>query len=478
MNFSENISGCTGSDKYTDKTLLDVSEFLVHPKGGYYENLRIIVSSENIKPDSPTPPHLKTYKLSMLDQIHLKKSLLVLLTRFYPFAGRVNVDDNGHSIDCSDQGVHFTVAKFPGHNLSDLLENPDRTDLPSLLVPGVDFIWQEIDPESRVLMIQVNYFDCGGIAMGVVFWHKLADATTITNFLRSWGNANRGSKHGVCPNYISQYLFPHRPELTDHSHFPTRLQVSAKWALKRYRFRRLYNFSPSERIFLQRKKCYKASLENGKSESFVLLAVDLRRKARPPFPSDCFGNFLSSTVAASGNHDRTDLTRKLRDAISRIDETSVTSLQGHGDGGLESFYRNRSLTPKASDVLVISSLCGFGTYGLDFGWGNPVWIAPRCDTSSDFKSKSLQMAHSVWLMDTRLGHGVEALVTLKEEYMPVFDRAMNELRDLATLYYRRILKMRLDLGIGEKKHDGKGSEAKEMKACVDIGRAEEVIGDA
>ncbi|XP_051113721.1 stemmadenine O-acetyltransferase-like [Andrographis paniculata] len=455
---------------------------------------RIIVSSENIKPDSPTPQHLKTYKLWMLDQIvrsillpvviyfpspqssnhdvdsfisqttqHLKKSLPVLLTRFYPFAGRVNVDDNGHSIDCSYQGVHFTVAKFPGHNLSDLLENPDRTDLPSLLVPGVDFIWQEIDPESRVLMIQVNYFDCGGIAMGVVFWHKLADATTITISL------------------------PHRPELTDHSHFPTRLQVSAKWALKRYVFDAstisvlqsesscsVKNATKVEVVSTILWKCFMAaSLENGKSESFVLLAVDLRRKARPPFLSDCFGNFLSSTVAASGNHDRTDLTRKLRDAISRIDETSVTSLQGHGDGGLESFYRNRSLTPKGSDVVVISSLCGFGTYGIDFGRGNPVWIAPCCDTSSDLKSKSLWMAHSVWLMDTRLGHGVEPLVTLKEEYMPVFDRVMNELRDLATNFEDAI-----GLGNWGEKHDGKGSEAKEMKACVDIGRAGEVIGDA
>ncbi|XP_051129012.1 stemmadenine O-acetyltransferase-like [Andrographis paniculata] len=438
---------------------------------------RIIVSSDNIKPDSPTPPHLKIHKLTKLDHMirsillpvvlyfpsphssnhdvdsfisqtthHLKKSLSALLTRFYPFAGRVNLDDNSHSIDCSDQGVHFTVAKFPGHNLSDLLENPDRTDLPSLLVPGVDFIWQEIDPESRVLMIQVNYFDCGGIAMGVVFWHKLADATTITNFLISWGNANRGSKNGVCPNYIFQYLFPHRPEFVDKPPIQSPLQLTAKWALKRYVLDAstisvlqqlessgsVKNVTKVEVVSAILWKCFMAaSLENGKSESSVMLAVDLRRKARPPFPADCFGNFISLPVAGSGNHDQADLTGKLRDAISKINENLVTSLQDDGYGGIHNFFGSKLLGPKESDVLLISSLCGFGYYVIDFGWGNPVWIAPCCDTSGDLKSKSLRMVNSVWLMDTRIGHGVEALVTLKEEYMPAFDSAMNELRDLA-----------------------------------------------
>ncbi|XP_051129566.1 stemmadenine O-acetyltransferase-like [Andrographis paniculata] len=440
---------------------------------------RIIVSSENIKPDLPTPRHLKTHKLSLLDQImasilvpvvfyfpsplpqssnhdldlfishttqQLKKSLSVVLTRFYPFAGRVNLDDNGHSIDCADQGVHFTVAKFPGHNLSDLLENPDRTDLPSLLLPGVEFIYGEVDPESRVLMIQVNYFDCGGIAMGVVFWHKLADAATMANFLISWGNANRGSKHVASPNYIFQNLFPHRPELVNLPQ-PT-LQLSTKWALKRYVFdastisvlQRLEssgsvkNVTKVEAVLTILWKCFMAaSLENGKSESSLMLTVDLRRKAQPPFASDCFGNFISFPVAESRNHDRADLPRKLRDAISKIDENFVTSLQGDGDfiGRLQNFFGSRLLAPDESDILFISSLCGFGTYGIDFGWGNPVWIAPCCDTSSDLKSKSLRMANSVWLMDTRIGHGVEAIVTLKEEYMPAFDHAMNVLQGLA-----------------------------------------------
>lgn len=75
-----------------------------------------IISKEAIKPSTSTPPHLKTYKLSLFDQlappvyipiilfysaagenssrksVHLKNSLSKTLTKFYPFAGRVKAD--------------------------------------------------------------------------------------------------------------------------------------------------------------------------------------------------------------------------------------------------------------------------------------------------------------------------------------------------------------------------------------------------
>lgn len=81
-----------------------------------------IISKENIKPFSPTPHHLKNFKLSLLDQlipapfvpmllyfrnndsgtpkhVHvqeilvlLKQSLSQTLTRFYPLAGVINND--------------------------------------------------------------------------------------------------------------------------------------------------------------------------------------------------------------------------------------------------------------------------------------------------------------------------------------------------------------------------------------------------
>lgn len=89
-----------------------------------------IMSKETIKPSSPTPPHLRNFKLSLLDQLaaqvngcsinfyrsnnnhqspsqtseNLKKSLSETLTLFYPFAGRL-VDNL--IIDCNDNGALY-----------------------------------------------------------------------------------------------------------------------------------------------------------------------------------------------------------------------------------------------------------------------------------------------------------------------------------------------------------------------------------
>jgi shikimate O-hydroxycinnamoyltransferase len=108
-----------------------------------------IVSREIVKPSSPTPHHLRNFKLSFLDQIappfytsiiffydskqddlngdeferssSLRKSLAETLTRFYPLAGTLVYED--FSIDCSDEGVDYIQARAPC-KLSEVVEKP------------------------------------------------------------------------------------------------------------------------------------------------------------------------------------------------------------------------------------------------------------------------------------------------------------------------------------------------------------------
>ncbi|KAL3497725.1 hypothetical protein ACH5RR_040457 [Cinchona calisaya] len=96
-----------------------------------------IISKDLIKPSSPTPKHLKTYNLSVLDQLsprfyypivlfypaldsknscnikdissRLKKSLSEALTHYYPFAGQISGKD---FIVCNDEGVDFYEARI------------------------------------------------------------------------------------------------------------------------------------------------------------------------------------------------------------------------------------------------------------------------------------------------------------------------------------------------------------------------------
>ncbi|KAI9195798.1 hypothetical protein LWI28_018174 [Acer negundo] len=160
-----------------------------------------IISTEIIKPSSPTPDHLRIYKLSLLDQIssqkyytfihfysgpsctaihHLKikTALSNTLTHYYPFAGRVHQD--GYSILCDDTGATFIEAKVSG-DVSDLLK-PPQNHLIEQLVPQQ----QSTTSHETLLAVQLNHFNCGGVAISVGFRHVVADAVAAANFIKTW----------------------------------------------------------------------------------------------------------------------------------------------------------------------------------------------------------------------------------------------------------------------------------------------------
>ncbi|XP_057773271.1 stemmadenine O-acetyltransferase-like [Salvia miltiorrhiza] len=440
-----------------------------------------IISSANVKPSSPTPRNLRHYKFSMLDQIfpptalalalyypnttqindpdsfasqimqQLTRSLSVILTRFYPLAGRASGE--GEFIDCNDAGVPFTVARFSGHELSEHLADPR----PDLLLPcGTDW-GTDPGPDSAVALIQVNCFDCGGVAIGAVFWHKVVDASTVSAILRSWGAAARGSKEPVCPNYIAQYMFPQKEEMPVPLGSTTDIAKTGKSVVRRYIFdtsaisslrSKLSSVKLPSRVEVVSAllwKCFmSASLVNGKSTSLLAQTLDLRRRAQPPFPPECFGNFLALAPATSTNDENAelgDLVKKMRDSITKIDDDYINRMRG--DEGLMGYYENLRLMwteySQEVDILPISSVCGHGVYDIDFGWGKPVWSS-RCETSNIDSEMGL-VWNRIWLTDTRFGDGIEAWVILEDKYMSVFDQ-VEELRAIAsvdpspTLYLR------------------------------------------
>ncbi|KAH6820198.1 hypothetical protein C2S53_003434 [Perilla frutescens var. hirtella] len=424
---------------------------------------REIIWSENVRPSSPTPQNLKTYKLPMLDQVvpsilapitlyfsntveisdhesfishtteTLKRSLSLILSRYYPLAGRVGGD--GHSIDCNDEGVPFVVARFKGCSLSDhVLKNPDPNLLCRLL--PCDVRWcadhEKGGPHSSVALIQVNYFDCGGIAVAVVIWHKVVDAVAKCSFIKSWAAAARGSStEAACPNFISQALFSHKEELLKRSVPLSAVLKLGNAVMRRYVFDAaavsklkaecggVERPTRVEAVSAHIWKCFMAaSLENNKSFSVLSHVVNLRRRVRPPFPSECFGNWAAAVGAASSNEKEADLgvlVRKIRDSIKMVDGDYVDRLRG--DGGVSGYQENLGRTwsdvPVGGDGLTISSLCNSDFYSIDFGWGKPVWLTSPCDSKPQF-------VNTVCLMDGRNGDGVEAWVILHQDYMPVF----------------------------------------------------------
>ena len=144
-----------------------------------YVNMEVqIISQEIIKPSAPTPHHLRTYKLSGKDQIaalayvpvilfysptsemssensdYLKKAFSETLTLFYPLAGRIKDE---LFVDCNDDGATYIEAHVTC-NMSVILQQPDI---------------------HRLEQLQVNYFDCGGIAVSVSVSHRVADGSSL-----------------------------------------------------------------------------------------------------------------------------------------------------------------------------------------------------------------------------------------------------------------------------------------------------------
>ncbi|KAL3834129.1 hypothetical protein ACJIZ3_008865 [Penstemon smallii] len=417
----------------------------------------VLIFQENVKPSSPTPLHLQNYKLSMLDQIvppslvpvvlyfsspennssyttdSLKHSLSLILTRFYPITGRFSED--GLSVDCNDQGVPFSVVKITGR-LSDLLKNPDP-QLAKRLVPREVTVDEKLGVNGNLAMIQVNHFD-------------IADGITIGYFLNAWAATARLSGEPVCPNFISQSLFPQKEDMSNQTNFVESVLKKGKSSMHRYVFaasaiRQLKAKSniecPTrvEVVLVLLWKCFMvASISDGKQASLISQPVNMRRRAQPPFPSDCFGNLLGLTAASVGlnvpNENKKEfghLVKEIRDAINTIDHHYVNKMLGE-EGFLGCIGNLQSPMTKileAVDVLLVTSWCNLGMYNVDFGWGKPIWLT-RCDAANN--SESIPYINFVLLMDTRFGDGIEAWVILDENYMKVFDN-VEELQTYASI---------------------------------------------
>ncbi|KAL0456440.1 UNVERIFIED_CONTAM: Acylsugar acyltransferase 3 [Sesamum latifolium] len=151
-----------------------------------------VVSRKLIKPCKPTPSHLRTYKISLIDEFNpsmhvirilfypsnqvvngkhitsLEESLSQVLPLFYPIAGRYHKDK--HYVDCNDEGAEFSVAEV--HCRLHQLIGPDVTSeqLNHLLPLEIGVADELTDP---MLAVQVSKFQCGGLAIGVCSSHRI-----------------------------------------------------------------------------------------------------------------------------------------------------------------------------------------------------------------------------------------------------------------------------------------------------------------
>jgi len=413
-----------------------------------------ILSRETIKPSSPTPSHLKLYPLSFIDNIicrnylpllyfynpngsrdqnsktsQLRKSLSQLLSKYYPFAGRIK---DKITIECNDQGVSFLVAKIK-NKLSEIHQNPTEKLLNSLFPDELQ--WKEMDWSSTFIAIQINWFTCGGMVISICISHKIGDASTIFNFMNDWAIINQKLEEDEKESLVSPLslldtgatIFPQRdlpifPEnvLKRENNVEFKRFVFKPEMIKSLKAMVTSSSMPSPtRVQVVSAWIYKHAISimglNFQTASFCM-AVNLRKRMVPPLSEKCVGNILwfSSMMTNKKEMELEELVCKIKEGLSEFCDVYPKMFREIGKNNLlisECLKQATVPQPENTNVFGFSSWCRFPMYEADFGWGKPIWV-----TITGCSSKN-----NIGLMDTKDGDGIEVVVNMEEKYMAKFE---------------------------------------------------------
>ncbi|KAL7613924.1 hypothetical protein Lser_V15G04920 [Lactuca serriola] len=420
-----------------------------------------IISKENIKPSSPTPSHLKTFDLSALDQIVLspyvpfiiyypnnngdnsnqalqtsqvlKKSLSETLTKFYPLAGTLK---NEGSIDCNDIGANYIVASVQCR-LDEFLKQPDHHLIHGFLpfVPSFD----KSSVGNQVTNVQLNIFECGGIAIGLCISHRIVDGASVYMFLKAWSNMARGVEEVEYPNFTTPSLFPAKGSwlrdifkglgrsLLKEGKCSTKRFVFGSDAIARLRSRAKSNgVQRPSRVEVVSSLIWKCAMDATKEASGIQKPsslshfVNLRSKLKSTLSHNFMGNVIWISNAVCLPSDETplhSLVNKVRESISKVDAEFVEKAQGdEGCFAMQKSLEEMGGSTGGIDNYGFTSWCRMGFYELDFGWGKPSWVTGIVGDGSPV------FMNLVTLMDTKSGEGIEAWVNLDESEMEILQK--------------------------------------------------------
>lgn len=423
-----------------------------------------IISREFVKPSSssPTLPHLNTLTFSFLGKLFpsglygtivffyasggtrglassdqyarlLKSSLSHTLARFYPFAGRLS---GNTAVDCNDEGACFVEARasFP---LDRFIGQPDSLKL-NHFIPFNDLETTE-QAENCMLIIQLTVFSCGGAAITACPSHKLADASSLHTFLKSWSDTALDRKtSSVAPEFMGNSVIPSGHQL------PISPAVIAP--VKNCTAVRLVFAGPS--ISNLKSKCslgvpgkrpssvqavqalilrcaIDASCSTSKmlglgsscGPSLVLQMVNLRKRIAPPLPDNSIGNLSWNHPVLLEAESETELPQiayKLSTGLKDFFREKASKFKGDDAVSviLQSLKERAEVlkSEKATTVYTFTSLRGFPLHEMDFGLGKPIWVT----SPSNYRNLCV-------MLETKSGDGIEAWITLDEQEMAIFE---------------------------------------------------------
>ncbi|KAK9071061.1 hypothetical protein SSX86_009629 [Deinandra increscens subsp. villosa] len=356
------------------------------------------------------------------------KSLSDTLNAYYPFAGRLTQDRL--RVDCSDQGVMYLETRA-SIRLDDFLNHGPDVDQVGRLVSAPDLV------TNALLTVQVNIFDCGSLVIGVSASHKVTDGYNLIRFVNKWASENRiGSGNGAYHPSFDHLERIFRPldisNISSHEHSPVTVEQETDIVTKWYVFNgtAISNLRAkagsesakhSSRVTLVSSLIWKALIDvdrvkTGRFRDCLLApAMTLRGKIGSPVSKSSFGNVwhpypirFSQKETENKFLDLVDLIeRTTRNMANWVQKASGEEICGLANG----CFSEVDDEIKENKFCIISSWCRFPIYEADFGWGKPYWASGAGCSN-----------YMVTLMDDKDGDGIEAMVSLDEKDMKLFEQ--------------------------------------------------------
>ncbi|XP_031483231.1 shikimate O-hydroxycinnamoyltransferase-like [Nymphaea colorata] len=340
----------------------------------------------------------------------LKEALSRALVPFYPMAGRLRRDEDGRiEINCNGHGVLFVdaIAEAEVDDFGDFAPTMELKQL----IPKIDYT--EDISSYPLLVLQVTFFKCGGVSLGVGMQHHVADGFSGLHFVNSWSDIARGMDVNF-PPFIDRTLLrardPPRPSFPHIEYQPApplktkaQLQVLPEKGQNVPASVAIFKFTRDQQIALKSKAkegdntasyssyemlaghvwrcvCKARGLDHDQ-ESKLYIATDGRSRLRPVLPPGYFGNVIFTTTPVALSGDLT--TRPTYYAASRIHE----ALMRMDDEYLRSALDYLELQPDLSKLvrgahtfrcpnLGITSWTKLPIHDADFGWGRPIFMGP------------------------------------------------------------------------------------------------------
>ncbi|XP_057767471.1 stemmadenine O-acetyltransferase-like [Salvia miltiorrhiza] len=406
-----------------------------------------VVCKEVIRPSSPTPTHLRDFKLSFIDEriphFHgpliiyyslnenekmkqqqqemvgrLKSSLSDALVKFYPLAGRMK---GQIFVDCNDDGILYVEAEADGRIL-DIIKSDPQSGLLDKLTPFITT--GTLSTVEEPLAVQITSFICGGIALGMCISHRIADHHSLSSFTKCWAAiARRDHSQPISPVFNSAALFPPRntPDFRPNFTSPSVHPLAPKLAMKAFLFApaavnalksQITNIANPSRVEAVTAFLWSRCAAACRSDlSVACHPVNIRGKV-PDLREHSFGNLFQMIFAENCRHGGgtswIELAGKLRAAFGALDDGYVARLLGERGHELakENFMEiSKHLARENVEVFRFSSLCRFPVYEADFGWGKPAWVsyagAPNKNCVFLFESVDMRGGVEAWVVMTR-----------------------------------------------------------------------------